>query len=133
MSQSSKAAETRERLISNLKSMFRKPLHALMEQIFSERSLESEAVQVEILEFTAVLEYAAEMRERNEKVVSFLLNRKKVDEGWSLEQVFADRDGNLIEKGRGLLGRRIRARAFDSELEEAFDKDSTVVLDIPEY
>lgn len=132
MSESSKSAETRERLISNLKSMFRKPIHALMDQIFSGNN-SAEAELVEVLEFTAVLEYAAAMRERNAKIVSFLLNRKKVDDGWSLEQVFADQDGSLIEKGRGLLGRRLRVRTFDSELEEAFGDDTTLVLEIPEY
>lgn len=123
----------RERLIDRVKSVIRKPVHALLDQLFHDQVDRGGGDKsVETLHYTEVLEYAVEMRDRNPRVSATLLNRKRVEEGWSFEQVFADRNGNLVPKGRGLLGRRLRVRNFDAELEDAFEEDDTVVEELPE-
>jgi hypothetical protein len=118
-----------ESLYGVIKRIVRGPVHALMADVFGATA--SKPLELEVLQYVNILEYAAERRSADRRIVATLLKREPAAEGWAVTQVFMDHNDELIRKDGGLLGRRLQAKTLDSELVDFFGDGESVVFDLP--
>ena len=125
-----KSNQTPESLYSVIKRIVQGPVQALMTDVFG-ASPASKPLAVEVLEYVNVLEYAAEVRAEDRRVVATLLKREPTPEGWAVIQVFMDEKNELIRKGGGMFGRQFLAKSLDPELLDFFGDGESVVIELP--
>ena len=124
-----KANQGSEGLYGALKRIVRGPVHAVMTEIFG--AAPGKPLEVEVLEYVNILEYAAEQKASHGQIVATLLKRDPLPQGWSVTQVFMDKDDALIRKDGGLIGRRLQIKTLDSELVDFFGDGESVVFELP--
>ena len=114
-----------------IKGLVREPVRAVMEQLYGE-PVTREPAALEVLEYVQVLEYAAERRAEDRRVMATLLRRERKPNGWLVTQVFMDENDALMCKGKGLLGRSLQVKTFDAELADIFGEEESAVVELPE-